>query len=445
MAAAAVRDRGTEGERMTFRDRIVSFERVRAGDLVDHPKNWRGEDDPEQDAAILDNLTEIGQVVPLCTYRRSDGKLGVIDGHKRKSFDPEALFWVGITDLDEVEAEKELAALDLLAKRKPQDDMALTSLLADIQRTSGLQGTGYTDDGLDALIQSLADSGPQAPPPEDPGPEEPPAEPVTRPGDVWLCGEHRVVCGDATDGGAYAALLGAERADLLVTSPPYWVGKEYEREKTEADVMQFMADCASLWAARVQENGRIILDTGTSALLRKLAGSSAAEVRLLLDDWLRLLKESGWLLRHLRIWAKAGGLLHTNPDIDLVDQHWEFIATFYKPHKPFVGGRRVGQPWATQGVWDGIHGSAQAEGHIASFPVEIPSRLIALHSDPGQSVLEPFLGAGTTLVAAEQLNRVCYGIEIEPRYVDVSVRRWCKLTGRTAYLESDGTPFPMSE
>lgn len=140
-----------------FRDRIMRFEKVRVGDLVPHAKNWRGPDDPEQSQAVRDNLTEIGQVVPLCTYERSDGKLGIIDGHLRSGLDPDAVMWIGVTDLSEQEAEKELAALDTLAKKKPTDDVALAALLTDVQAASGLTGTGFDDGLLDSLLGSLGE------------------------------------------------------------------------------------------------------------------------------------------------------------------------------------------------------------------------------------------------------------------------------------------------
>ena len=96
---------------------------------------------------------------------------------------------------------------------------------------------------------------------------------------------------------------------------------------------------------------------------------------------------------------------------------------FNFPHKPFVGQRRLDAAWANQGIWDDIQGNANQEGHCASFPVEIPLRNIRLYSDEDDAILEPFAGAGTTIVACENLKRKCRAIEISPAYCAVTLER----------------------
>jgi DNA modification methylase len=149
-----------------------------------------------------------------------------------------------------------------------------------------------------------------------------------------------------------------------------------------------------------------------------------AHVRLLLDDWQRAFAYSGFLLRYVRIWAKSGGLVNTSPAVDCIDQHWEFIGVFYDPAH-YEGQRRVGEPWATAGVWGDIGGRASQakDGHPAAYPVEIPTRNILLYTDPGQLVFEPFIGSGSTIVAAEATGRLAVGCDIEPKYVALTLQR----------------------
>jgi hypothetical protein len=236
-------------------------------------------------------------------------------------------------------------------------------------------------------------------------------------GDLWRIGEHRLLCGDSTKAEDVGRVMGGEKSSLLVTSPPYWVGKEYEREKTWEQVQKFIGDCVVAWSPFLTH--RAVINTGAPQAAH-LTGLRA-HIRLLLDDWVREFAKVGMLLRYVRIWTKTGGLCHTKPESDCVDQHWEFVATFYRP-ETFEGQRRLNEPWATNGIWDDIPGVPQTE-HSAPFHIELPSRNIRLHTDEGAIIFEPFCGSGTTMVACENLGRKCRGIEISPDYCSVILQR----------------------
>lgn len=284
---------------------------------------------------------------------------------------------------------------------------------------------------------------------------------LSRPGEF-----HRLACGDAGNQQDITRALGGQVPRLLITSPPYWVGMEYETQRSEREIDEFINRCATAWAGVMPADfGRIVIDTGTAAIHRVEKGRPV-EVLPLVERWQAALKPWGWLMRHLRIWAKSGGGLQgvtgtLSPHTDAVDMHWEHLATlthssqekdldtlaqalgqvagpaalqaldwahlatWWNPQGDYRGQEKVGQPWAQQGVWDDIRGEAGADGaHVAAFPIEVPRRFILLYSRDGETVLDPFLGSGTTLLAAEALGRLCVGLELSPAYLAAALQRF---------------------
>ena len=304
-----------------------------------------------------------------------------------------------------------------------------------------LQGWGFDAEtlgdwraGVAALDAMLAADKEQ---PEDPGAQIDRAEELralwgVESGQLWALGEHRIVCGDCTDRAVVERVMGGERAQVLFTSPPYWVGFEYEQENTWSQVLSFISLFCLTYADQVNQDGRIIINTGT-VQAGDLTGQKA-HMRLLIDIWANALEIQGWLMRYVRFWVKDGGLLHTAPQSDCIDQHTEFIGYFYNSKAKFRGQERTGTPWAGKGYWDDIPGAARESGHIAAFPVELPERNVLLFSRSGEVVLDPFLGSGTTLIACERLGRRCRGIEISPAYVAVAIQRWVDTTGGAPVL-----------
>lgn len=292
---------------------------------------------------------------------------------------------------------------------------------------------------------------------EEDGPvPEPPEKPISQPGDVYELNEHRVICGDSRDLATGLLLMHDGDANLSFTSPPYWVGKDYETEKNEKEIDHFIQDIADqLVACTEKDNGRIVINTGTSSINR-IDRKRKVEILPLIDKWANSLRKSNWLMRHLRIWVKRGQLpASISPKTDVIDQHNEYIATFEKEYTQVLtywnpdgdqrGQERIGTPWAQQGVWDDVHGEKSSEGrHNAAFPVEIPFRNILLYTKRKEIVFDCFGGSGTTLIACEQTDRKARLIEIDPRYVDVIVIRWAlwmKLHGRPYTIKLNGEKF----
>ena len=286
---------------------------------------------------------------------------------------------------------------------------------------------------------------------EDSYDETVPTKPHTENGDLYEFGPHRLRCGDSTDEFAVRGLMAGQQAHLTFTSPPYWVGKDYEYQDNEQQIDAFIcAIAAGISLATCIDKGRVVINTGTASINR-IDRKRKVEILPLIDKWAAALKGSGWLMRHLRIWVKRGQLpASISPKTDVIDQHNEFIATFeqeysqvltyWNPEGEQRGQERIKTPWAQQGVWDDITAPTRGKAQQlhksgAAFPVELPARNILLYTKEGEIIYEPFSGSGTTIIAAEMLNRICYAQEMNPAYCDVAVRRYVK------YMRDEGRPY----
>ena len=202
---------------MLIRDRVQRLERRRAGDLVPNPKNWRTHPKGQQDA-LRGILAEVGYADALLARELPDGSLMLVDGHLRAETTPDQEVPVLVLDISEAEADKLLLSLDPLAALAETNAVALDALLRDV------------DTGSEGLQQMYADLAEAAELYQDDAKEivedeihEPPADPITKPGDLWLLGDHRLLCGDSTKGEDVERLMAAELADLTFTDPPYGI------------------------------------------------------------------------------------------------------------------------------------------------------------------------------------------------------------------------------
>jgi DNA modification methylase len=248
---------------------------------------------------------------------------------------------------------------------------------------------------------------------------------VSAVGDIWLAGPHRVACGDSTDPTAVAAVMGDLVPGLMVTDPPYgvdydpaWrhrmgVNRSARRSKVRNDDQ---ADWGAAWK----------LFPGNVAYVWHGA-LHAATVE-------KSLSENGFSIRAQIIWAKERLVMGRG------DYHWQHEPCWYAVR---TKGNWTGDRKQTT-LWTIPSGSQDAQTiHATQKPAECMRRPILNNSNPGQVVYDPFLGSGTTLIAAETSGRVCLGTDLEPRYVDVAVRRWQAFTGKTACLSGDGRSFDV--
>lgn len=412
-----------------LKQRVTGLEWVTAGELAAHPGNWR--DHPAtQAAAMAGVLREVGIADALLAYRsaRNDGKLTLIDGHLRRDLATAEKWPVLVLDVDDAEADYILATHDPLAAMAQADKAALDALLSTI------------NSGEAAVQQMLADEAAKAglyldreAAGDDPGAQVDKAEELrvkwgVESGQLWTLGAHRLICGDCTDAAVVARVMEGEKAALAVTSPPYGVGKEYEKKGLQP-WMELMRGCIPLIVETAEVCVWNIADmfcTGNQTMEHTFGYS-----------W-QIFGEFGFSLIWLRIWKKPGLVMDTAPYWSVTykpGDQYEFIGAFAKPTLRFkqhiTDAER--KEWGMYGVWElsSVHDN---DVHAAMFPVELPERAIKMHTDSGGIVYEPFSGSGTTIIACEKLSRKCRAVEISAGYVGVALERFYKTTGKLPVL-----------
>lgn len=403
---------------LNVRDRVKELRRVRACDLKPNPKNWRVHP-ASQRAALEGVLSEIGYADALIVRETPDGLI-LVDGHLRAETTPDQEVPVLVLDVDEAEADKILLTLDPLAAMAEAGKDQLDSLLREVDTGS---------EALQAMLADLAkDSGLYLTPEvvEDEV-SEPPKVPVTKPGDMWLLGEHRLLCGDSTKAEDVGRLRGGRKPFIMVTDPPY--GVEHDPHwREEAGVSSYGPQAKGLVTNddRLAWTDSYKLFPGHVAYVWH-AGRHATEIVVNLRD-------AGFEVRTQVIWRKPQIVFGRG------HYHWQHEPCWYVVRSggsaKWCGDRTQSTVWEIKSmhVMGGArnHGADGVTGHSTQKPVECMARPIRNHGGPDDDVYDPFLGSGTTIIAAEQLGRRCYGLEISPAYCDVIVERWEKFSGKKA-------------
>lgn len=254
------------------------------------------------------------------------------------------------------------------------------------------------------------------------------AEVVCQVGDVWILGNHRLMCGDSTKAEDVAKLLGAVKPHLCITDPPY--GVEYDANwRNETDRANGKPIGARA-VGKVHNDDKVDWREAWALFPGNImyvwhAGKMAGEVQASLEA-------CDFEIRSQIIWAK------NNFAISRGDYHWQHEPCWYavKGTGKWTGDRKQTTLWL-------IDKPQKSEtGHSTQKPVECMKRPIENNSSPGQVVYEPFSGSGTTIVAAETTGRSCFAMEIFPAYVDLAVRRWQNFSGKKAINETTGESFP---
>ncbi len=391
---------------MQVRDRVVELRRVRAADLLPNPKNWRTHPRAQQDA-LRGILAEVGVAAALIA-RETDHGLQIIDGHLRAETLPDQEIPVLVLDVNEAEADKLLLTLDPLAALAGRDNEKLEALLADIKTDSEA-----LKDLFDGLLPGAAADGLVDP---DDVPE-PPKIPVTQLGDLWLLGEHRLLCGDATSAEDVGRLLDGRRPFLMVSDPPFGVNYDPLWRK-RAGLRTGGADGAVSNDDRADWTEAWKLFPGDVCYVWH-AGRRASEVQTSIEA-------VGFEVRSQIIWRKSRFAISRG------HYHWHHEPCWYSVRSGRTAKWRGDRTQST--IWDIVH-VANETGHGTQKPVECMRRPLANHGGARDDVFDPFVGSGTTIIAAEQLKRRCFAMEIDPVYVDVAVTRWEAFTGKTAMRE----------
>jgi len=252
---------------------------------------------------------------------------------------------------------------------------------------------------------------------------EPPAEPITKPGDLWILGDHRLLCGDSTKAEDVERLMAGAKADLWLTDPPYGVayesagrrGKENQHDEIENDSRP-LDEMAKFWE---QAATLAYSSCSGSSSYYWFACQGGDQMMMMMMS----ISRAKWRVRHELIWVK--------------DQMVFGRCDYHYKHEPILYG------WKQDGTheWNADRKQVsvlefdrpkRSDEHPTMKPVDLVAYLLGNNTTSGDSVLDTFCGSGTTLIAAEQLGRKCYGMEISPQYCDVIVKRWETLTGRKA-------------
>lgn len=399
----------------------------------------------EQVAKIAASMREFGWTNPVLV----DGDDGILAGHARVL----AARKLGMTEVPVIvlkhlseEQRRALVIADnqLAISGAGWDEEKLREELAALHNADyDLDLIGFDDIELQRLLEAqerslgLTD--------EDAVPEVQ-AEPISRIGDLWLLGTHRLICGDCTNRDVVANLLGKAKPTLLVTDPPY--GIELDSEWRDRAGLNGCGPAEpSYMKKRTEGHTQTTISGDTRAdwseayeLVPSLRVAYVWHASRFTREVLNGLERIGFLYPQQIIWNKGRVVLTRT--------------LYWFQHEPCWFVRKKSAPWygkpgsENSTIWDSaspkfIMGGSDEEkfDHPTQKPVELMRKPIRNHTVPGEIVYEPFCGSGTTLIAAEQTGRICYAVELDSKYVDVIIRRWQSFTGKKATLDGDGRTF----
>lgn len=411
-------------------------------DLIPYPGNAK-QHPPEQVERIANSIKAFGWQQPIVV----DKDRTVIIGHGRLFAAKELLLdKVPVVFADNL-TEDQVNALRLADNKTNESAWDFGKLEEELAELSiagfDMSQFGFTDpdDWTDAQTQVEEDDIPETP-----------ADPVAKRGDIWKLGDHLVMCGDSTSAEDISKLMGEDKARMLFTSPPYSDMRDYEggKDLSVSNLCQFIAryrpytdyQCVNLGIQR-KDN----------------------DVYEYWNDYIRVARESGYKLLSWNVWDKGmtGSIYQANAFFPLRHE-WVFVfgTEFFeinlteekkensiKEHTAPKTTRRTDGSIFRHSAGETSKPYKQMESvflchpvldnnlrnmHPAGFPVGLPAEYIKAMSDPGDIIIEPFGGSGTTLIACHQLGRKCRTMELEPKYVDVIIKRWEDFTRLKAEL-----------
>ena len=434
--------------------------------LIPYVNNSRTHSD-EQVAQIAASVREFGWTNPILV----DGQNGIIAGHGRLAAARKVgLAEVPVIVLDHLsDAQKKALVIadNKLASNAGWDDEMLRLELGDLQEM-GFDATltGFSTDELDALLNVV--EGTDGLTDEDDVPEVP-EEPTTRLGDVWILGKHRLMCGDCKSFSDIEKLLIGKKINLVITSPPYASQRTYDegsgfKPLHPDEFVSWYQEVASNIMANLADDGSYFCNIKPNAdgIKREL---------YVFDLVLAHVRDWGWNFADEFCWERSGIPQQVarrfknqfEPIYHFTKGEWKFRPDAVKHESksvPKAKGKGAGDTNAAkrQGHVSAVDGNdiaagmaypgnrlptfqSEALGHPAAYPVGLPEFFVKAYTDSGDIVFDPFMGSGSTLIAAEKNGRIACGTELSPIYVDLIIKRWQEFTGKAATHAESGIPF----
>jgi len=373
---------------------------------------------------IKNSITEFGYVDPVIVNQ----DLTVIGGHQRIS----VLKTLGYTEIDcvviDIDKTKEKALNVALNKISGEwNKELLAELIKDLQSLDyDVSFTGFEPPEIDQLFSQVHSKEIQE---DDFDVEAELAQPaVTRKGDVWLLGRHRLICGDSTDPTVFRLLMDGKKANLVVTDPPYNVAYEAKAGTIQNDNL------------KDDEFYHFLLKafTNTAEVMEKDASIYVFHADTEGLNFRKAFKDAGLYLSGVCIWAKQSLVLGRSP------YQWKHEPILYGWRKDGKHNWYADRKQST--IWN-FDRPSKNELHPTMKPVALCAYPITNSSMMSCIVLDPFLGSGSTLIACEQTGRICYGVELDEKYADVIVKRYIEMTGddKAVFLARAGQKIPYIE
>jgi site-specific DNA-methyltransferase (adenine-specific) len=404
----------------------MQIEQIKTEKLIPYARNSRLHSS-EQVAQISASIREFGFNNPVLI----DNDHGIIAGHGRvlaaQKLGLDEVPCLRLSHLTDIQKRAYIIADNRLAETGGGWDTELLALEIEDLRLEDfdIDLTGFDADALDAMFDGMEEESTPGLTDEDEVPEAP-EEPVSKLGDVWILGRHRVMCGDSTSIDEIEKLSGGIKVDMWLTDPPYNVayeGKTKDALKIKNDSMsddnfrQFLRDCC-VAADAAMKPGAVFYIWHADSEGYNFRGAA---------------KDAGWKVRQCLVWKKQTMVMGRQ------DYHWK--------HEPCLYGWKdgAGHLWASDRTQTTIlefdRPSRNGE-HPTMKPVALFEYQMLNNTKGGDIVMDSFGGSGTTIIAAEKNGRNAVVMELDPKYVDVIIKRWQDFTGQTAILESTGEAFP---
>lgn len=397
---------------------MLTVEQVPISALKVNPANPRRNDDAVD--VVARSIQAFGFNNPIIT----DGDLRIAAGHTRlkaaQKLGLETVPVIRVPGLVGSQFTGYSIADNKTAEASEWETEALAKLVAQLNEDPefDLSALGFDDKELCDILDSDA---PQDDDDEDDAPDLP-ETPTAKPGDLYILGDHRLLCGDATNPDDIDRLLGDARADLILTDPPYGVSYQSRGAKREQwggiKNDDLSLEALEAFLRKTFDNAARVCRPGATAYI--CHGISMAGIRIAFE---RAFVGAGFHVSSTIVWVKQSASMGWG---DYREKHECLLYGWIGD-----GHRRIKDRTQTT-VWE-----IDREGsykHPTQKPVALFSRALRNSTIRGERVLDPFMGSGTTLIACQQLGRQCLGLELEPKYCDVIVQRWERRTGKTANL-----------